>query len=130
MTDLEESVGFLKLKRSNFALVCGGRAFLNHRTVARVLDRARESLDVVEIGTGGATGADRLAEEWARDRGVPFRVCPADWRKHGKAAGPIRNRLMLTLFEPDLVIAFPGGAGTADMVAAAKACGFPVFTIR
>lgn len=40
----------------------------------------------------------------------------AYWNLHGKAAGPIRNQLMLDKYDPDLVIAFPGETGTANMV--------------
>lgn len=45
---------------------------------------------------------------------------------NGKAAGPIRNQRMLDEGKPDLVVAFPGGRGTADMVRRAKAAGVPV----
>jgi hypothetical protein len=44
----------------------------------------------------------------------------AAWHDYGKAAGPIRNKRMLTDFAPDIVVAFPGGKGTADMVRQAK----------
>ena len=52
-------------------------------------------------------------------------VCHADWETHGRAAGPIRNEKMLT-WKPDLVVAFPGGVGTADLVRRAEAAGVPV----
>jgi hypothetical protein len=57
-------------------------------------------------------------------------IYPADWTRHGKAAGPKRNQLMLDKEKPDLVIAFPGGKGTADMVARAKAQGFKVMEVE
>ena len=43
-----------------------------------------------------------------------------DWKKYGKKAGPLRNQQMLEEGKPDLVVAFPGGNGTADMVRRAK----------
>ncbi len=52
-------------------------------------------------------------------------VCAAKWETYGKAAGPIRNREML-LNLPALVVAFPGGKGTADMVRQAERAGIPV----
>lgn len=51
------------------------------------------------------------------------------WKDHGKAAGPIRNQLMLDDFKPDLVVAFPGGKGTADMVKKAQDAGVTVILV-
>jgi hypothetical protein len=77
---------------------------------------------------GGARGADALAGQWAQDRGGSQKRVPAEWIKHGRAADHIRNAAML-LEKPDLVIAFPGGAGTADMVRQAKKAGGCVVAI-
>jgi len=64
--------------------------------------------------------------EWAATKPEIKRyVCHADWETHGRAAGPIRNEKMLT-WKPDLVVAFPGGVGTADLVRRAEAAGVPV----
>lgn len=65
---------------------------------------------------GGANGADHFAKAWAEERGIPFRTFHANWRMYGRAAGAIRNAQMLAEGKPDLVVAFPGGPGTADMV--------------
>lgn len=72
---------------------------------------------------GGATGADEHARTWCYVAGVQCITCLALWEKHGKAAGPIRNQKMLDDFQPELVLAFAGGRGTADMVRRAKAAG-------
>ncbi|WP_245576775.1 SLOG family protein [Kaistia adipata] len=82
--------------------------------------------EVSEVISGMATGADTLAAEWAERFGFPLRKFPADWKAHGRAAGPIRNQRMIDEGRPDLVIAFPGGRGTADMVRRAKAAGIEV----
>lgn len=71
-----------------------------------------------------------IATAWATDHGVAVICCPADWRWHGKAAGPIRNKQMLDQHSPDLVIAFPGGRGAANMVALARAAGVPVAEVE
>jgi hypothetical protein len=75
---------------------------------------------------GCANGADEWADYWADVNNVPHRAFPADWNKHGKAAGPIRNQRMLDEGKPDMVIAFPGGRGTADMVRRARTAGVEV----
>lgn len=112
-------------------LVCGGRDYNDRAKVfdeLEILNAFNMELCVI---SGGATGADALAEEWARANikrrnGVSFHGFKADWKKHGKAAGPIRNQAMIDKGRPDLVLAFPGGRGTADMVERAKAAGIEV----
>jgi hypothetical protein len=79
--------------------------------------------------TGGANGADHSAEDWAIDNGIVRRVFPADWDKHKRAAGPIRNKQMLVEGKPDLVLAFPGGKGTRNMVAQARSAGVDVIEV-
>ena len=103
-------------------LVCGGRNYADGAKVYSVLDELRPSI----IAQGGASGADHLAKTWAEARGVSRAEYKAAWHEHGKAAGPIRNQLMLDEFEPDLVLAFAGGRGTADMVRRATAAGVKV----
>jgi hypothetical protein len=78
---------------------------------------------------GGAKGADMLAEKWAVYNGVRHQKFAADWAAHGPAAGPIRNRRMLVEGKPDVVIAFPGGRGTADMVWQARDAGVEVVVV-
>jgi hypothetical protein len=107
-------------------LVCGGRNFRSPAQVFRALDRLHQEKSITELMQGGATGADQFAMEWAATKPEIKRyVCYADWETHGRAAGPIRNEKML-IWKPDLVLAFPGGDGTADMVRRAEAAGVPV----
>jgi hypothetical protein len=82
---------------------------------------------------GGARGADASIARAAHQLGWPALALPAAWRRHGRAAGPIRNRELLQLAmaravahsAPELstsvlVVAFPGGAGTASLVQQAR----------
>jgi hypothetical protein len=109
-------------------LVCGGRNFNDREFVFQTLDDiAREADGIVEVIEGGAMGADYLGGLWAAIRKTKRTTVPADWRKHGRAAGPIRNSEMLAL-KPDLVIAFPGGKGTQDMIGKAERAGVRVLT--
>lgn len=83
---------------------------------------------------GDAKGADRLSEKALRNTYSKFPVerYPADWNKHGKAAGPIRNQQMLDEGKPDLVIAFlaQNSRGTKDMVSRAEKAGVEVKVIN
>lgn len=82
------------------------------------------------IIAGGAWGVDSAAIDWAVVNWVQFKEYPADWDTYGKAAGAIRNKQMLTEGKPDLVLAFPGGRGTANMVGQAKKANIPVKEIK
>jgi predicted Rossmann-fold nucleotide-binding protein len=108
-------------------IVCGSRHFDNRRIVYKVLDRIHKERGINLIIEGGATGADRLAREWAKSRGVLFKTFEADWTTHGRAAGPIRNREMLAWPYLSGVVAFPGGKGTADMVRQARTAAVTVW---
>lgn len=72
------------------------------------------------------SGADLWADEWAVVNWTQIEEYPADWAKYGRAAGPIRNRRMISEGKPDLVLAFPGGRGTSDMVRRAELAGITV----
>lgn len=113
-------------------LICGGRDFTDSGLMGSVLRPIMSAVgDPAEVTfiLGAAPGADTLAERWAEVFGARKRVFPADWAAHGKAAGPIRNQQMLDVGRPDIVVAFPGGRGTADMVRRAKAAGVKVVEI-
>jgi hypothetical protein len=108
-------------------LVCGGRDYRNISAVRHALGALHAKRGITLIIEGGAKGADRLAREWAIANGIPFETEDADWKKYGKAAGPIRNGVMLAKYAPEGVVAFPGNDGTADMVAKAEAAGLKVW---
>lgn len=109
-------------------LVTGGRSYGSTGTFYDTLDFI-DPTKLEEVICGGATGADALAIQWAMHRKVNFRVFYAKWDEHGKGAGPIRNQQMLDETKPDLVIAFPGGTGTADMVKRAGDAGVEVVKV-
>lgn len=111
-------------------LACGGRNVANRDAVFATLDAVHFFQPVTLLLHGAARGADTLASEWAAARGVPQRAFPADWAAHGRGAGPRRNDEMLREGRPDLVVAFPGGAGTGDMVARAQMTGVRVLRIE
>src|SRR5688572_16446636 len=93
-------------------------------------DKFGNWLPAVTIISGEADGADSIATDWAVINWTGYEGYPADWKTHGKAAGYIRNKQMLEEGKPDLVIAFPGGRGTAMMVDIAKKAGVEVIEIE
>ena len=111
-------------------LVCGGRNYTERNVVFETLSTCRPHFaDQFCIIQGHAHGADKLARDWALENGYCCIDVPAPWNYYKLAAGPIRNAWMLYFCCPQLVIAFPGGSGTADMVARANGAGVPVYAI-
>ena len=107
-------------------LVCGGRNFKDALTLGSWLGGIHKDHGITLLIHGGAKGADYMAGKFAEWAGIPVKVFPADWKKHGRSAGPIRNAQMIAEGAPDLVVAFKGGTGTADMVRKARAAGVKV----
>lgn len=111
--------------------VTGGRNFTDAEFVIKTLDSiSSERGPITKLFEGGAPGADQLARKWAIMMSIPVGTFFADWNSYRRAAGPIRNRRMLTEGKPDLLVAFPGGKGTASCVAIARELGIEVLTVE
>lgn len=104
-------------------LVAGGRNYEDKKTIFQTLDAAFSVYGYFKLIVGDAKGADRLAAKWAKKRGLESEVFYADWRGWGANAGPMRNQLMILQGNPDFGIYFPGGRGTADMIARMRRSG-------
>lgn len=114
-------------------LVCGGRNFsdkdLLYATLNRVFQQHVPQVITMVI-QGGSRGADNLARNWADDMDIHSVEVRALWDSFGKSAGHIRNRVMCDLLTPnDLVVAFPGGAGTKSMIRIARDNNIPVLIV-
>lgn len=110
-------------------LVCGGRDYEDREEFFWHMTHSFDGWRNCTIITGAARGADALGIDFAHTYGLKLESYPADWTKHGKAAGPIRNQQMLDDGKPDIVVAFPGGTGTADMVRRARKAGIEVIEV-
>lgn len=98
-------------------IIAGCRDFTDIHLLKKQLDYYREHTNsITEIVSGGATGADAMGEAYALLNGIPIKGFPANWSKHGKAAGPIRNKEMAEY--ADCLIAFWDGKsrGTKNMI--------------
>lgn len=121
-------------------LVCGGRKWgyswskyweewvKDHALFNEAAEEIQKKYKPTFVIYGAAKGADEVGES-LKKMGVEGKAYPADWKTHGRAAGPIRNQQMLEEGKPDLVIAFSGGAGTADMTRRAKNAGVEVIKV-
>jgi hypothetical protein len=84
--------------------VVGSRSFNDYEKLKQTLD---QTPDISRIISGGAKGADSLAEQWAREKGIETVVYKPDWAKYGRGAGVVRNRLIIE--DCDYCIAFWDG---------------------
>lgn len=107
-------------------LVCGGRDYTNWDLLEDKLNLIWRADGEFTIISGGAKGADTLAIDYAKKYNNSLEIYKAEWDKFGPSAGPIRNQQMLDIGKPDLVLAFKGGKGTADMVRRARKAGVEV----
>lgn len=120
-------------------IVCGGRDFVSAVWLYEVLDAFHAKTPISLLIEGGQRtyetekgkrvcvgGADYWASVWAMGRRVEVVRVDAKWAELGDRAGPVRNQAMLDEYKPEVVFAFPGGTGTADMVRRAKAAGVRV----
>jgi hypothetical protein len=111
-------------------LVCGSRdwkdAVAIRKELLRLLEDYGEDLEVIH---GDCRGADRIADRIARGLGIPVTPFPAEWKRLGKRAGPLRNQRMLDT-KPDLVVAFAlrtgPSRGTGDMLERARKAGVKI----
>lgn len=103
-----------------YAIIAGSRTFDSYEAMERFCDKALSNQTNIEIVSGTASGADRLGEEYAKRKNYQIVYFPADWDKHGKSAGYIRNKQMAEY--ADALIAFWDGQskGTQNMIDLAK----------
>lgn len=114
-------------------IIAGGRHFQDYEILKEKADyylQSKLSTHNVIIVSGHASGADSLGERYAEERGLKVELHPADWNKHGRAAGPIRNAEMAET--SDALIAFWDGQsrGTKNMIDLAKSKGLKVAIVR
>lgn len=110
-------------------IVSGGRDYGEIDRMWKLLDEVNKTRKIGLLCHGACKygGADLHAENWAKSREVDYLGMPAKFGTRGPQGGPDRNASLLKHCDPDLVLCFPGGNGTADMLRKAKRAG--VWTI-
>lgn len=112
-------------------IIAGGRDYDDydraHAEVKHIADTLNQPLTII---SGAAQGADTIGLQIAKAEGYETLKYPADWKAHGKAAGPIRNAEMARI--ADALLAFWDGEskGTANMIATMEDLGKPILVKR
>lgn len=108
-------------------IIAGGRDYLPNEEEKETVKNILKENQVTGIVSGCATGVDTWAIDLGSELELSIDLFPADWKQHGRSAGPIRNGLMAQY--ADMLIAFPGGRGTDNMIKQATEKGLKVVFI-
>lgn len=103
-------------------IVAGSRGFKDFPLMVKELDKFLEGREPTEVKvvSGTASGGDKYGERYAKKRGIGVERYPADWDKHGKSAGYIRNGDMANLSQACVVFWDGKSKGTKHMIDLAK----------
>jgi YspA, cpYpsA-related SLOG family len=85
-----------------------------------LLKQAVKGLHITAVISGGAAGVDKMAEQYAKENGLPLTILPANWNAHGKSAGMIRNAEIVKIAEQIIAIWDGSSRGTAATINMAK----------
>ena len=107
-------------------IIAGGRDYAFSEADIQFLSSILSNIS--EVVCGGASGADSEGKAWAEENGIPVKLFKADWKKHGRGAGPRRNAMMAEY--ADSLILFTGGRGSASMFKEADKKGLKIFDLR
>ncbi|REE80318.1 uncharacterized protein DUF2493 [Lutibacter oceani] len=109
-------------------IIAGSRTYTDYKKLSEVCDQFLQDQTDIEIVSGSYyKGADKLGEQYAKERGYKITQFPADWKRFGRAAGPKRNEQMANY--ANALIAFWDGAskGTKHMIDLAKSTGLKIY---
>lgn len=100
-------------------LIAGSRVFTEYDHMRLELSFQFHAFDTKEmiILSGGAKGADTLAEQYAKENNITFKLMPANWKKYGKVAGFIRNKEMAEIADRAIVFWDGKSKGTKHTIA-------------
>lgn len=110
-------------------IIAGWRNFTDYNHLKEKIDYYRQTHEITEIVSGAAPGADTLGVQYAMNNNIEYRLFPADWKKHGRAAGPIRNKEMAD-YSDCLIAVWDGKSkGTKNMIENMHKQNKPVYII-
>lgn len=106
-------------------IIAGGRDVFDFDAVSEAVKKSHYAIS--EVVSGGAQGADHLGEIYAAENNIPVKVFPANWDKHGRSAGPIRNGEMAEYADALIAIWDGKSRGTKNMIEQATEKGLQVY---
>ena len=95
-------------------IIAGSRTITDYETVCTAIKKS--GFFISEVVSGGAAGVDKLGEKWALENLTPIKKFAADWKTHGKKAGPIRNSEMVKYCEGAIIVFDGSSKGSQDTI--------------
>jgi len=108
--------------------IVGSRNFTDYKRLSRIVDKVKEQITL--IVSGGARGADTLAERYAKERAIPYLIFPANWDEYGKQAGMLRNQEIVNNADGMIAFLAPESRGTRDSIKRAQIKGIPTHIVN
>lgn len=110
-------------------IIAGSRSLTSQKIVTEAMEAARleQGIHPTAVICGEARGADLLGKRWAQANGINVISMPAEWEKHGRAAGPIRNGEMAAIADALVAVWDGESVGTRDMIRKATKKGLKVY---
>lgn len=109
-------------------IIAGSRNIFDYDLLLDAIENC--GWEITEVVSGTAQGVDRLGEHWANENNIKLRRFPANWNKHGRSAGPIRNKEMANYSEALIALWDGNSCGTEHMIKEAKKCGLKIIVKR
>ena len=95
-------------------VIAGSRHIKDRLGLVKAITQS--GFDITEVVSGTATGVDQMGEAWALAHDIKVKRFPADWTKHGNAAGPIRNADMAEYADAAIILWDSQSRGTLNMI--------------
>lgn len=106
-------------------VIAGSRSITSYEIVKKIIEES--GYDITTVISGTAVGVDQCGERWAKENVIPIQRFPADWDKHGKSAGFIRNSEMVDVADAVILVHDGVSKGTQHTYDLAQKKGIPIY---
>ena len=105
-------------------IIAGSRSINDYEALCKAVQES--GFEISCVLSGAAAGVDALGERFALEHNIPIERFPADWKRFGRAAGPVRNRILAQHAKALIALMHPNSTGTRNMIQTAHQAGLKV----
>lgn len=95
-------------------IIAGSRNITDYNMIEQIINKSK--FNITEVVCGCAIGVDRVGQQWAKNNSIKIEEMPANWNRHGRAAGPIRNSEMAKYADAAIIIWDGKSPGSKNMI--------------